>query len=118
MNIQGKVWGTTSPIFLNNNVEINRIECLKGGRCSKHMHQSKYNMFFVESGKMKIETWKNDYELIDEVILEAQHSTIVKPREYHRFTCLEPAVVYEIYWVTLLDTDIVRDDVGGVIQDI
>ena len=31
MNIQGKVWGQTQPLFLKNNVEIHRIEAKQGG---------------------------------------------------------------------------------------
>ena len=41
MNIQGKVWGSTSNLFSKNNVEINRITCDKGGYCSEHKHESK-----------------------------------------------------------------------------
>ena len=38
-NIQGKVWGSTGPLFFKNNVEIHRIEVVKGGFCSKHKHE-------------------------------------------------------------------------------
>ena len=38
---------------------------------------------------------------------------VVPPGEYHRFTALTDCVAYEIYWVDLSATDIVREDVGG-----
>ena len=60
MNKQGKIWGETSPIFNKNNVEIHRIEIKKGGYCSKHKHEHKFNAFFVEKGKLQISVWKNN----------------------------------------------------------
>ena len=109
-NIQGKVWGKTQPIFLKNNVEIHRIEAKKGGYCSKHKHEYKYNAFLVEEGKLKITTWKNDYDLVDETIVE---NTTCKPQEYHKFEVLEDTVAFEIYWVELSEKDIVRENCGG-----
>ena len=114
MRIQGKVWGNTSEIFNKNNTEIHRIECVKGGYCSKHKHVHKHNMFFVESGKISIKIWKNDYDLVDETILNEKESTVVKPGEYHSFISLEDSVVYEIYWTSLSSCDIERKSVGGI----
>ena len=113
-NIQGKVWGTTQPIFLKNNVEIHRIETNKGGYCSKNKHEHKYNAFLVEKGKLKITTWKNDYDLVDVTIVEAGQITTCTPQEYHMFEALEDSVAYEIYWVEILERDIVRENHGGM----
>jgi mannose-6-phosphate isomerase-like protein (cupin superfamily) len=113
MDTQGKVWGHTSLLFEKNNVEIHRLECFSGKFCSKHKHEHKYNQFLVESGSIKIEVWKKDYDLVDTTILTAGQSTTVKPGEFHRFTCIDDAVVFEIYWVALLGSDIVRETVGG-----
>jgi len=110
---QGKVWGSTQPLFFKNNVEIHRIETNKEGYCSKHKHDFKYNCFYVESGKMKITTWKNDYDLVDETILHSGEATTVPPGEYHMFEALEDTVCYEIYWVELNSDDIKRENVGG-----
>ncbi len=114
MNIQGKVWGSTSILFSKNNVEINRITCNKDGYCSKHKHHSKYNMFFVEKGSLEISVWKNDYDLIDKTILTEHQNCIVSPGEYHLFKCLKPdTVAFEIYWVEISENDIERKNVGG-----
>ena len=116
MNIQGKVWGETSFLFSENNVEINRIVCNKGCFCSKHKHISKYNMFFVEKGSIEISVWKNDYDLIDKTVLKQHQNCIVNPGEYHLFTSLElDTVVFEIYWVEMSKDDIERENVGGKI---
>jgi len=114
MPIQGKVWGKTRLIFRNHNSEIHRIEAQKGGFCSKHKHDFKFNKFFVESGKFQIDVWQNDYDLVDSTIIGPGESTTVKPGCYHKFIALEDSVVYEIYWVAKLDAhDIIRENVGG-----
>ncbi len=118
MNIQGKIWGCTSLLFNKNNVEIHRIKCNKDGFCSKHKHIGKYNMFFVEKGKLAISIWKNDYDLVDRTVISSQQICIVSPGEYHLFKCLEDnTVAFEIYWVELDKNDIIRDNVGGIEND-
>jgi len=114
MEINGKVWGITQNIFFKNNVQIDRIEIKKGGYCSTHLHKHKYNMFFVESGEVDIEIWKNDYDLIDKTTLTSQQYTTVKPDEYHKFLAIQDSVIYEIYWVELSKEDIIRKNVGGL----
>ena len=113
MNIQGKVWGHTQPLFLKNNVEIHRIEAKQGGYCSKHKHEHKYNAFFVERGQLKITIWKNDYDLVDETIISDQQMSTVKPCEYHMFEAMEDTVAYEIYWTEISPDDIIRENAGG-----
>ena len=113
MEVFGKAWGSTSTIFNNINVQVNRITGIKGGYSSKHKHISKYNLLWCESGRLKIKVWKN-YKLIDETILGPQQSTIVKPGEYHCFEVLEDnTVAFEVYWVELQESDIVRKGHGG-----
>lgn len=109
---QGKVWGQTAEIFHKNNVSVNRIEAKKGHCCSKHKHQHKYNIFFVEKGQLLIEDWQQDYKLVDKTILNAGESCEIPPGHYHRFTALEDTVAYEIYYLTLENKDIVREDCG------
>ena len=116
MEIKGKVWGQTSPLFLQNNVEIHRIEGKKNGYCSRHFHQSKYNMFFVESGVLKV-TITKDYgsgTLDDVTILRKGEQTTVPPGQWHQFEVLEDCVAFEIYWIELNPNDIERETVGGI----
>lgn len=120
MEIQGKVWGTTSPIFCKNNVEIHRIEGRKGGYCSYHLHKSKFNRFFVESGVIRV-TIQRDYGsgiLEDVTVVGPQQQITVPPGFYHRFEVIEDCVAYEIYWVELDPDDIERLTVGGVNEPI
>jgi mannose-6-phosphate isomerase-like protein (cupin superfamily) len=112
--IQGKVWGTTRTIFEKNNTMINYLVLDKGHSwCSKHHHEHRHNMFFVVSGKVKIRTWKKDYDLLDEIILLPEQGTSVAFGEKHSFEVLENSIMLEVYWVELDSRDIVRETVGG-----
>ena len=116
MEVKGKIWGATSPIFCKNNVEIHRIEGNKGGYCSWHKHWGKYNMFWVESGVIKV-TIQKDYGsgiLNDETVICAGQQTTVPPGQFHKFDVIEDCVAYEIYWVELDQDDIERETVGGM----
>lgn len=113
---RGKVWGNTSTIFQQNNVEIARIFVKKGGYCSKHIHKHKYNLFYVESGAMEIIIYRHDAgKIIEDItLLEAGGTTYVEPEVYHKFVAKEDTVALEVYWTELSPTDIERDVVGGM----
>ncbi len=111
--MQGKIWGCTESIFNDDHVEIHRIEANKGGYSSFHIHKYKYNLFYVESGKLKISVKKNEYDLTDETVISKGQKTVVKPGEYHKFEALENTIAYEIYYVKLLPSDISRENSGG-----
>ena len=108
----GKVWGTTELIEANGALEFHRIQMNKGGVCSKHLHEFKWNGFYVETGVMKVRVWQKDYDLVDETILYEGDYTKVKPGLYHQFECLESGVAYELYWAEFNHNDIKRETVG------
>jgi len=115
MIVRGKMWGNTSTIFNKNNVQIARIEVKEGGYCSDHSHACKFNMFFVERGKLVVTIYRDDAgtTIEDETVLSAGDMTYVEPTLFHCFEALEDTVAYEIYWTELSDDDIVRKTVGG-----
>ena len=110
---KGKIWGTSKEIFTKNNVSIHRIEIKKDSCCSKHYHKYKNNIFFVEKGKILVRHWQNDYDLIDETILAEGEICNIPPCHYHQFIGLDDSIVYEIYYVELLDNDIFRENCGS-----
>jgi mannose-6-phosphate isomerase-like protein (cupin superfamily) len=114
MKLQGKVWGKTQSIFQNHTFELHRIEVKKGGFCSTHKHQHKYNAFYIEKGKLKIKIHQTDYDLVDETIISTGELTVVTPDLYHSFEALESTICYEIYWGKFSHDDIQRKNVGGV----
>lgn len=115
MNKRAKVWGETQKLFNKNNVEIHRIIANKGGYCSKHYHSNKYNIFYVEKGKLKITIYRQDAEkdILDETILTDGQMTFVEPKLYHKFEAMDDTIAFEIYYSELEEDDIYRSDVGG-----
>jgi len=113
----GKVWGTTELLEANGALEFHRLEMIKGGVCSKHLHEFKWNGFFCESGRLLVRVWQSDYDLVDETILEAGQYTKVKPGLYHQFECLQDGVAFELYWAEFNHNDIKRESVGFVSKD-
>ena len=111
--IAGKVWGQTELVEANGALEFHRIDMNKGGVCSKHKHNFKWNGFYVESGTMLIRIWQKDYDLVDETILESGDFTAVGPGEFHQFEALEDTVAFELYWAEFDHDDIERETVGG-----
>jgi mannose-6-phosphate isomerase-like protein (cupin superfamily) len=114
--IEGKVWGTTEPLIVNSSLEVHRITVIKGGYCSLHKHQSKYNAFYVMKGKLIVEIHKKDYELVDKTVLIPNEFTVVSPGEYHKFISSSATTALEIYWSELNHNDIIRKDVGGLLN--
>ena len=110
--IAGKVWGTTELVERNGVLEFHRIVTKAGGVCSKHLHEYKWNGFFVESGSLLIRVWQKDYDLCDETVLKAGDYTKVKPGLLHQFESLEDTIAYELYWAEFPEKDIKRDTVG------
>jgi mannose-6-phosphate isomerase-like protein (cupin superfamily) len=108
----GKIWGQTELIEANGVLEFHRIETEAGGVCSKHLHEFKWNGFFVESGKLLIRVWQEDYDLVDETIIGPGEFTKVKPGVYHQFECLEDSIAFELYWAEFNHNDIKRESVG------
>ena len=109
-NKAGKIWGSTELIEANGSCEFHRIDFIKGGTCSKHKHEFKWNGFYVMSGEMKIRVWQKDYDLVDETILKAGDFTAVKPGLYHSFEGIESGVAFEFAYalkkpVIFVDTD-------------
>jgi len=112
---QAKIWGETENIWNGNNVEIHRIAVKKGGFCSIHYHQSKHNLFYVESGKLVVEIHRG-HDMIDSTVLTAGEQTSTRPGDRHIFKCIEDCVAFEIYWSELLSNDICRETHGGMIK--
>ena len=110
--VSGKVWGTTELVERNGVLEFHRIVTKKGGVCSKHLHEYKWNGFFVESGKMMVRVWQKDYDLVDETILNAGDFMRVKPGVFHQFIGMEDGVAFELYWAEFDHNDIKRESVG------
>jgi len=120
---EGKIWGTTELVESNSCLEFHRIEFKKDVCCSEHQHQTKYNGFFVESGRMMIKVWRDwresnisDSRGPDVTFLKAGDFMKVEPGVYHQFIGVEDGVAFELYWSELHTSDIRRRTVGHVVD--
>ena len=111
-----KIWGTTELIFAKNNTEVHRITVAAGGFCSEHVHQHKWNRFYVESGTLLVRrSVSGGGSELDMFAckLSAGQSFDVQPGVWHQFEAKEATIAYETYWVELGE-DIERRTQGGV----
>tara|TARA_B100001750_G_scaffold242340_1_gene255566 strand:+ start:2673 stop:3020 length:348 start_codon:yes stop_codon:yes gene_type:complete len=109
----GKVWGSTELLLQTPFVELHRIYVRKGGFCSTHMHQRKWNLFYVIFGELDVHVYKNDYDLKDTTHLHEGDWTTVKPGEFHSFEGVIEVDALELYYPETLSEDIIRKSVGG-----
>ena len=113
----GKVWGATELIHANGVLEFHRIEYRAGYKCSEHWHKTKWNGFYVESGRMLVRVWQDDQGgLVDETVLEAGDFTQVKPGKVHQFEGIEDGVAFELYWAEFDHNDIERRTIGTRVE--
>jgi mannose-6-phosphate isomerase-like protein (cupin superfamily) len=115
---EGKIWGSTQVILSNPFVSIHRLTIKPNAHCSLHCHEFRWNAFLVLSGRLTVEVYQKKYSLIDSTELGPGDDTTVRPGLWHRFlTGNEAADVLEIYYPeALADSDIVRKDVGGIVE--
>ncbi len=111
MRIAGKVWGTTSPIFETSTFELHNLSVTGGHRCSKHLHETKFNGFYVIDGLVEVTVWQPT-GTVDITGLMAGDHMVVPPGVEHQFKAIEDSRMLEAYWTELSKTDIVRRDVG------
>jgi mannose-6-phosphate isomerase-like protein (cupin superfamily) len=115
--IQGKIWGNTQRLFEHNGVQCDIIRVIKNCACSIHKHEMRSNAFYVIKGRLIIETWKNDYDLVDKTLLYDGMRAGVPAGEKHRFVALENTLALEWYWIDNIRKDIDRDSQGCVLDD-
>lgn len=112
MSKQGKIWGETSEIFNNGIVSVNHLKIRKGGFCSEHRHLRKSNLFFIISGNLRLDIWRNGAK--DSTVIWAGETSRIEEGVYHLFEALTDVECLEIYESTLSPDDIERRTTGGL----
>jgi mannose-6-phosphate isomerase-like protein (cupin superfamily) len=112
---QGKLWGETRCIFKTPLAELHRIEVNPHGFCSVHLHEHKWNGFFVERGELLVKVWQPSGTL-DQTLLGPGDFMTVPAGVEHQFVAMkEGCLAFEMYSIDPLTEDIVRRSVGGVL---
>jgi len=102
-----KTWGDTRLIFDNGSIHIYIANINKNQSSSKHYHEHKNNIFYLQSGLLKVIKWEEDNSLIEHV-LQPGDSIDIKNGIKHQFFSLEDSVLVEIYYTNLNHEDIIR----------
>jgi len=108
--VEKKVWGDTQLIFKTDNISIHRLHIKAGGYCSIHHHEMRHNLFSLEQGELIVRQWGPD----EITTLVARQTLVVKAQRRHQFEAVTPVVLYEIYYATVNQDDIVREALGGI----
>ena len=118
---QGKIWGSTQPVFSYNGTEAHVIRVLSGGFCSCHKHTFKWNRFVIISGRMVVRIFEDNMrigthqKLLDTTTIGPGEVTDVPHGVRHEFEALEDCIALEFYWTELDPDDIDRcGSQGGI----
>lgn len=110
---EGKAWGRTACIVRHVGFTVHHLVIDPETRCSRHHHEHRCNGFFVISGSMLVEEFKNGI-LVKSTELSAGDYYEVEPRVEHRFKAFARCEALEVYFPPdVREDDIVRADVGG-----
>lgn len=111
-----KIWGRTYCLYKDANSQVNLIDVVPFGYCSRHYHEAKYNCFIVFAGRLTIRHYDVEGHVLKDVVIGAGERFTVSHRVWHRFLAPDgPVSALEIYWAPGLNVDdIVRFDEGGI----
>jgi mannose-6-phosphate isomerase-like protein (cupin superfamily) len=105
-----KIWGFKIRLLETATTVVDILTLKRGGFCSWHYHDFKYNLFIVLSGRVLIET--EDYT---KVLLNNDYYA-VEPKMKHRFIAKSKAKLIEVMYTNpVLEDDIIRLKQGGLI---
>lgn len=113
-----KAWGTTRCIIHNSHYEQHLLEINRGGFCSVHFHQRKWQNLHIISGMLRIRTFNEAGRLQCSQLYRRGEFVVCPPGLRHQFFAPRDCVATEIYTPnTRFDTvdpaDIVRLSEGG-----
>ena len=74
----------------------------------------KSNFFFVISGKLRIDIWRERIGMIDSTVIGLGGISTVEPGVWHKFEALTDVECLEVYEVKLSNDDIERRTSGGM----
>lgn len=111
-----KCWGKTCRVVRGHDWDIHSLHVVSGGYCSRHVHDRKWNLFYVISGTIVVEQFDNGETLqpANSSIVGPDQKFIVPSGVWHRFRVLKSGIVIEVYWPAAWNADeIIRADHGG-----
>jgi mannose-6-phosphate isomerase-like protein (cupin superfamily) len=106
-----KAWGWYRQLHADDKCVVRLLFIKRGGYCSQHWHERKFNTFEVIAGNLRIEC--RAHPDLDRFICEAFELTphsrarCIEPGRFHNFEALTDVLCYEI--TRALDEEIVEE---------
>lgn len=115
MPYEKKIWGRTACVTSHAGFTVHHLLVVPGSFCSRHLHEHRFNGFFVTKGQMLIREFEGD-EVAKEVQLREGDYYEVAPLIEHQFESIEGAEALEIYFPPdVRGEDIKRFSIGGLL---
>lgn len=119
MKSESKAWGFVRHVFDSPHAAVSVLDTKTGAFCSRHTHEQRSNLFFVQSGVIEVVEYdhKGEMETLRKRLHPGEvHS--VPAGVVHRFEVILGGVVVEVYAPgkegdIVSINDIQRLDVGG-----
>lgn len=106
--VESKIWGTALKIHDNGLSKTTVLEIKKGGTCSWHYHEHRYNAFYVVSGEIVVRWCPGIRGDKNEIYLKAGNDLVIAPGESHEFMAMVDSVVVEV--------DYAHDRIGDIVR--
>lgn len=108
-----KIWGERWLIRQDSSHAVSFLKVRKGYKCSWHVHQTKYNLFVILKGSLRLVI--QEMSEIREVDLEKGEAFTIKPGQFHEFVGVEDCECIEHMYVEYDEGDIERKNLGSKI---
>lgn len=108
-----KEWGVTREVVSNESCEMFHATTVAGGYSSAHLHEFKYNLFYVMSGEVHVTCPRETR------VIKPGEKIVMPPGVMHAFFTPVASDMIELYWSPHVHGgDIIRQDTGGVLKDV
>jgi len=116
--VETKGWGITRCIHESEGTLVFHASIKKDGYCSKHYHEGRVNDFYVVSGVLDVSIYPTaEADQPSEIYrLHAGQCLKIPVGVIHRFHALTDVELIETYWAVARMDDIVRYDLGGIMD--
>jgi len=115
MDRQNKVWGERWLLRKDSTHAVSFLKLHPDCRCSWHCHTTKFNLFVILWGKVKITTEELGGVVRDVVLTEGQCFT-TRPGQFHSFYSVEASGMLEEMYVEYDEGDIDRVRLGEALN--
>lgn len=101
-------WGRWTRLYMDDQVELRRLEVEEGGYCTRHYHREQANVLFVVRGMLRVMFFGNDpdqmpkapgtwYMLVPAgVESRLTNCETIEPITIHQFHAETPVIAYEL----------------------